>query len=458
MRWNYVPSPHSIYQDVAKLAPGHRLSVRSGAEPCIVRWWDVRAVTRAAAAARPELSDDEAVDLLEKRLGEAVRCRMISDVPLGAFLSGGIDSSAVAALMQANSSRPVRTFTIGFDEQGYNEAQFAREVSSHLGTDHTELIVRPQDALDAIPKLPEIYDEPFADSSQIPTFLVSQMTRRDVTVALSGDGGDELFAGYTRYDWADMVWRRFGGMALPLRQGLASLIRTVPSPIWRLANAMLAPPHRQDLVRERAFKLAAFISERNADAVYRLQHSHWQQPDRAVPGGFEPRGITWDEGLAGEFPDFVERMQIMDTLSYLPDDILTKVDRASMAVSLETRVPLLDHRVVELAWTLGPRHKRRRGQNKWILRQLLRRHLPAGFFDRPKKGFSVPIAAWLRGALRDWAEDLLSLRNLQDGEILNGPLVRQTWEAFLRGEEPAQEAIWGVLMFCAWRGRQGLLS
>lgn len=450
MRWNYVPAPQSIYRGIYKLPPGMLMRVRRGGEPTLQRWWDVRQIAGDAKANRCEVSDEEAVDLLDAHLGDAVEQRMISDVPLGAFLSGGIDSSTVVALMQARSDTPVRTFTIGFNEPGYNEAEYAREVAEHLGTEHTELYVSPDAARDVIPRLPQIYDEPFADSSQLPTFLVSEMTRRHVTVALSGDGGDELFAGYTRYKWADLVWRYTGSIPWPLRRIGGRTLEAVPAAVWNLGACVFPASRRPNRFAERARKLGGFLAERDADAIYRRQHTHWNAPESVVVQGREPRGLPWDAGLQDEFPDFVERMQLFDTSMYLPDDILTKVDRASMAVSLEVRVPMLDHRVVECAWSLPKNLKCRGGESKWLLRQVLSRYVPARLYARPKKGFSVPVARWLRGPLRDWAEELLAEDRLRrDGYLAPSP-IRRAWKGFLSGRLAVQESLWGVLMFQAW--------
>ena len=454
MRWNYVPTPHSIYRDVYKLPPGTLVRLRHGEEAKIQRWWDVREVARTAKANPLQVRDDEAVDLLEACLGDAVERRMVADVPLGAFLSGGIDSSTVVALMQSRRERPVRTFTIGFDEPGYDEAVHAKAIADHLGTEHTELYVEPEVARDVIPRLPHMYDEPFADSSQLPTFLVSEMTRQHVTVALSGDGGDELFAGYTRYHWAQLVWRYTGRIPQSLRWIGGRAIETVPAALWNSAARTIPAGWRPDRIAARALKLGEFLVEPDADAIYRRQHTHWNPPESAVVEGQEPRGLPWDASLQAEFPDFVERMQLLDTATYLPDDILTKVDRASMAVGLEVRVPMLDHRVVELAWSLSDDLKRRNGESKWLLRQVLSRHVPERIFARPKKGFSVPIARWLRGPLREWAEGLLSEDRLQQDGFLAITPIRRAWSEFLSGRREEQEPIWGVLMFQAWLDEQ----
>ncbi|MBH63956.1 MAG: asparagine synthase (glutamine-hydrolyzing) [Alphaproteobacteria bacterium] len=450
MRWNYVPAPHTIYRGIQKLLPGTLVRLHHSRGPVIEHWWDLREIVCKAQANPLQASDTEAADLLETQLGDAVEQRMVSDVPLGAFLSGGIDSSTIVALMQSRRSLPVKTFTIGFEEPGYDEAIHARCVAEHLGTDHTELYVDPEAARDVIPKLPQIYDEPFADSSQLPTYLVSEMTRQHVTVALSGDGGDELFAGYTRYRWADLVWRHAAGIPWPLRRLGGRALGAVPAVVWEIVSRMLPVPRRPDRVAERARKLGEFLSEPDADAIYRRQHAHWSSPNSIVLEAQEPRGLAWDESLRKQLPDFVERMQFIDAMTYLPDDILTKVDRASMAVGLEVRVPVLDHRVVELAWSLRADQRCRHGESKWLLRKVLSRHVPEQMFARPKKGFSVPIDRWLRGPLRDWAEALLAEDRLHsDGYFAVSP-VRHAWSDFISGRLAFQEPIWGLLMFQAW--------
>ncbi len=447
LRFCYVPAPRSIWRGVQKLQPGRILSWSPGAEPTLTTYWDLRRLAQGGHAA---MTADEAVDQLDVLLRDAVGRHMVSDVPLGAFLSGGIDSSAVVALMQAQSSRPVRTFSIGFAEAAYDESPHARAVARHLGTDHTELIVEPRHALEVIPGLARHYDEPFGDSSQIPTLLVSELARRHVTVALSGDGGDELFAGYTRYT----VARRFGGAlaATPvwLRRLAARAVTAVPSRGWdalfEFVPGRLRPSHPGD----RLHKLAEVLAVASSDAFYGRLVSHWHQPDRVVVGGHQPVTLVDDPALVGEVPDFVERMQVRDMLTYLPDDILVKVDRASMAVALEARVPLLDHRVVEFALAqpraLGIRH----GQGKWALRQVLHRYVPAALVERPKMGFGVPIDAWLRGPLRDWAEALLDERRLRHEGYFDPAPIRTLWSRHLAGTVNGQYALWDVLMFQQW--------
>ncbi len=453
LRFSYIPAPHSIFQGVRKLEPGRILTVRPGREPEETVYWDAEAAARDGLANPLALSDAEATDALEALLSDAVGRQMMADVPLGAFLSGGVDSSAVVALMARRSDRPVRTFTIGFSEGGYNEADAARAVARHLGTDHTELVVEPRHALDTIPNLPDWYDEPFADSSQIPTVLVSQLTRQSVTVALSGDGGDELFAGYNRYLWGDAVWRRMAPLPGAMRRTAAGMIQAVRPAGWDALFGLLPEGRRPRQPGDKLHKLAGVLAAPDADALYRRLVSHWDDPDAVVRGGHEPKGRVWDAGLADRVPGFVERMQLLDSVTYLPDDILAKVDRASMGVGLEARVPLLDHRVVDFAWRVPLAQKIRGGQGKWLLRQMLYRHVPKGLIERPKSGFAVPIDAWLRGPLRDWAEDLLSESALRADGLFDPATIRACWAEHLLGTRNNQHKLWSVLMVQAWTRR-----
>ncbi|WP_448203398.1 asparagine synthase (glutamine-hydrolyzing) [Azospirillum sp. sgz302134] len=452
MRFSYVPAPHSVYKGVSKLEPGTLLTVRPGREPERTVYWDAGTAARAGIDDRLSLSDADATDALESLLKDAVGRQMMADVPLGAFLSGGIDSSTVVALMQAQSDRPVRTFTIGFGEGDYDEAAHARAVATHLGTEHTDLRVDAGHALDSIPRLADWYDEPFADSSQIPTLLVSEMTRRSVTVALSGDGGDELFAGYNRYFWGPAVWRRMASVPAGLRRGAAGLIRAVRPQSWDALAALVPASRRPRQPGDKLHKLAGVLGAGDPDALYRRLVSQWDEPETLVRHGREPRGLLWSEGSAA-ISDFVERMQYLDTVTYLPDDILAKVDRASMGVSLEARVPLLDHRVVEFAWRVPLSQKIRDGKGKWLLRQVLYRHVPRDLVERPKSGFAVPIDSWLRGPLRDWAEDLLDESRLRADGFFDPAPIRARWAEHLEGTRNNQHQLWSVLMFQAWNQR-----
>jgi asparagine synthase (glutamine-hydrolysing) len=461
LRFGYVPAPRSIYRGVAKLEPGSILTVQTdalarGATPTIRRFWDLRAVAARGLSDRLALDDAAAADALDSLLRDAVRRRMIADVPLGAFLSGGIDSSTVVALMQAQSSRPVRTFSIGFREAGYDEAPAARAVARHLGTDHDELYVGPAEALATIPHLPHWFDEPFADSSQIPTHLVSAMARRHVTVALSGDGGDELFAGYNRHLAAYRLTHA-AAVPAPLRRAAAGLLAAVPPARWDRAAAALLPSQiRPPQFGDKLHKLAALlVASDDAARAYRRLVTLWTDHG-LVPGAGSAATALDDPALSAAVGSGgpVERFQLFDMATYLPDDILTKVDRASMAVALEARVPLLDHRVVEFAWRLPPSMRIRDGRSKWLLRRVLARYVPSSLTDRPKSGFALPIDGWLRGPLRDWAEDLLDPARLRREGYVAAEPVRAAWTAHLSGHANHQHRLWAVLMFQAWLERE----
>lgn len=455
LRHKAVPAPHSIYQGISKLMPGCWLSVSLRArQPQVHCYWSASAQIRQGIAQPFGGSAAEAVTALDALLRDAVGMQMLSDVPLGAFLSGGIDSSLVVAQMQAQSARPVKTFTIGFDQSGYNEAEQAKAVARHLGTDHTELYVSANDALALIPKLPVIYSEPFADSSQIPTWFVANLARQQVTVALSGDAGDELFAGYNRYPIAARLWGRLSRLPLPLRHTAARLITLLSPEAWNRMGGALPGSISPRLLGEKLHKGASVLGSVSAEELYYGLVSHWRDPASIVIGGEEPATL-----LKGNVPDLgglsdAERMMALDLLSYLPDDILAKVDRAAMANSLETRVPLLDHRLIDFAWSLPLDYKMRDGQTKWPLRQVLKRYVPDELVNRPKMGFGVPLAAWLRGPLRDWAETLLAEPRLrQDGYFQPAP-IRERWTAHLSGRRNWAYQLWDVLMFNAWLDSQ----
>ncbi|MGA9007830.1 MAG: asparagine synthase (glutamine-hydrolyzing) [Xanthobacteraceae bacterium] len=452
MRRNYIPAPRTIYEGVYKLEPGTVLTQPWRSEPNISRFWDARSVARDGSHNPVEGSDAELTEQLESLLKDAVSRRMIADVPLGAFLSGGVDSSTVVALMQAAKSGTVKSFSIGFDIEGYNEAPHAAAVARHLQTDHTELTVTSKEALDVIPRLADFYDEPFADSSQIPTYLVSAMTRKYVTVALSGDGGDELFAGYNRYQLTQRFWRSLSLMPRVVRKGAAAALSAVRPDRWTQILSALPSRLRPPQAGDKVHKAAAVLRLDSADAVYRRLVSHWE-PSEIMPQVAEPRSILDDATVAKDFPDLLKRMQFLDLVTYLPDDILTKVDRASMAVALEARVPLIDHRVVEFAWRLPENVKVRNGASKWLLRQVLYRHVPPELIERPKMGFGIPLGEWLRGPLRDWAETLLNEQRLRQAGLLDAGMVRRYWADHLDGRRNWQYLIWDVLMLEAWRER-----
>jgi asparagine synthase (glutamine-hydrolysing) len=454
MRHNYIPAPYTIWQGVSKLTPGHLLEVPIGSvnhPPMSRAWWSVDDLTGQPAC---ELSDAEATEGLDALLRQVVAGQMVADVPLGAFLSGGIDSSTVVALMQAQSAQKVRTFTIGFTEPEYDESQHAEAVARHLGTEHTTLKVTPTEALAVIPELPQIWDEPFADSSQIPTLLLSRLTRQRVTVSLSGDGGDELFAGYNRHFLFGKIQRFQSLIPRPIRLAVAACISALPPAVWDglAAPLRLFRPSALRNAGDKAHKLAGILSARTVDQLYRDLVSHWPAPSQLVIGGTElPTMLT--NGRAERVSEMLARIQYLDQLSYLPDDILVKVDRAGMAASLETRIPFLDHRVVAFAWTLPPRFRVRNGQGKWILRQVLDRYVPRALIDRPKMGFGIPIGDWLRGGLRDWAESLLAEDRLRREGFFNPAPIREKWAEHLSGRRHWQYHLWDVLMFQAWLER-----
>jgi len=445
LRHAYIAQPRTIYREAEKLAPGHILTLREGSTPSPKCFWDLRGIAIAGQRRNDPAPDaQEATDRLDGLLRDSVKLRMIADVPLGAFLSGGIDSSTVVALMQAQSTRPVKTFSIGFHEGGYDEAHCAKQVAAHLGTDHTEFYVEPRHALDVIPHLADWFDEPFADPSQIPTYLVSELTRKHVTVALSGDGGDELFAGYNRYVWAERLARAVNLVPRPLRGASAT---------WNRLFAFVPASWRPALPGDKLHKITTLLDNPQPDAIYRRLVSQWERPDEIAAAGQEPRGPLWDPSIARDFPDLVPRMQFLDMITYLPDDILTKVDRATMAVGLEGRVPLLDHRVVAYSWSLPLEFKLRGGRSKWLLRQVLDRYVPRPLIDRPKMGFGVPIDAWLRGPLREWAESLLTPARLASDGFVRVEPVRRAWQEHLEGSRNWQYPLWTVLMLQAWRAR-----
>lgn len=442
LQHSYVPTPHTIHSNFRKLPAGSALTISaskkltSNADLSSVNvWWDAKSVAQQSLSNPVSDSHDAMVERLDELLTDAVRLRMLSDVPLGAFLSGGIDSSLVCALMQKQSDRPVLTFTIGFEEAGYNEADHAKRIAQHLGTDHTEYYVTPDEARDVIPRLPEMYDEPFADSSQIPTFLVSQLARQHVTVALSGDGGDELFGGYNRYFHIRDRWLQVS--RIPCRKLISKLL-SVPGNL--LAGRW----------RDRFLYRANLLGMNSAGALYQNANLHWPPGDNLVQNSTDAGSTYWNQDAWLHAGNPIEEWMWLDAATYLPDDILTKVDRASMAVSLEVRVPVIDHRVFELAWSLPFDSKVSSNNGKLILQDVLSRYVPREMFERPKMGFGVPIDAWLRGPLSDWAESLLTERRLRDQGLLNPEPIRRKWQEHLSGKTDWHYHLWDVLMLQAW--------
>jgi asparagine synthase (glutamine-hydrolysing) len=423
-------------------------------EPDISTYWSAEKVAESGMADTFTGSLDEAIEQLDGILREAVKIRMVADVPIGAFLSGGYDSSTVVAMMQAQSTRPVKTFTIGYSESGYNEAEDAKAVAKHLGTEHTELYVTPRDAMDVIPKLPTLYDEPFSDSSQIPTFLISQLARHYVTVALSGDGGDELFGGYNRHFWVLNIWKKIGRI-YPLLRDLASRGLQTISPLkWDLIfyklNDLLPLKRKFSRMGDKIYKFSEILPLKTPEMMYQVLCSHWKKPEDIVVSGRELLTNITNSAELAYFLDFTHRIMYLDLITYLPDDILTKLDRASMGVSLEARVPILDHRVVEFAWKLPLDMKIRNGKGKWILRQVLNKYVPEKLVERPKMGFGIPIDAWLRGPLRDWAEAFLEESRLRQEGYFNPQPIRQKWAEHLSGKRNWTYHLWDVLMFQGW--------
>jgi asparagine synthase (glutamine-hydrolysing) len=457
MRHSYIPAPYSIYKRICKLLPAHFLSLPLGKGlrelPRPRPYWSVRGVVESAVDHPFAGNESEAIARLDTLLREAVALRMEADVPLGAFLSGGVDSSTIVALMQAQSMRPVKTFTIGFHEAGYNEAKNAKMVAHHIGTEHTELYVTSEEAMAVIPRLPELYDEPFADSSQIPTFLVSQMTRGHVTVALSGDAGDELFGGYNRYSWGREIWQMIGWMPKSARSAMASGFTSISPKGWdRIFGALrqvLPPRMHTSLPGDKIHKLAGIMPCSTPEEMYRRLVTHWA-PESVMSGASEPPTALTDHSQWADISGFTQRMMFLDLVSFLPDDILAKVDRASMGVSLEARVPMLDHRVVEFAWRLPLSMKIRDQHDKWILRQVLYKYVPKTLIERPKMGFGVPIDTWLRGPLRDWSENLLDEARLKGEGFFDPEPIRVRWREHLSGRRNWAHHLWVVLMFQAW--------
>lgn len=453
MRYSCVPAPRSIYKNCWSVPAGNRLKIAladfnpgSDLSAQMESYWSHLDVMQQAHGRQTQKTDIEMIGEFEALLEACVEERMISDVPLGAFLSGGIDSSTIVALMQKKSRMPVKTYSIGFKEAGFDEAQYARKIAAHLGTDHHELYVDGGDALAVIPHLSSMYDEPFADISAIPTYLVCKFARQDVTVALSGDGGDEMLGGYNRHVLGPKIWNKMNKTPAFARGALAGLIRKVPTGSW---DKIIK---NQPQAGTRMHKIADILGQSSERDVYMALLSNWSHPEALVKGAREPKIPLSDPALQ---PDahlsFSEKMMYWDALSYLPDDILVKVDRASMAVSLEARAPLLDRKIYEHVWRLPERAKIRDGKGKWLLREVLARHVPREYFERPKQGFAMPVGTWLRGELKDWAEVLLDEKALAADDILDAALVRKIWNEHKSGSGNHAERLWSVLMFQSWK-------
>ena len=448
LRFNCLPGGRSIYAGIAKLPPGHMIEIAADGDPAPTRWWDLGEVARTAAARNWAPDPREAEDRLDDLLRRAVGARMVADVPLGAFLSGGIDSSTVVSQMQAQSTAKIKTYTIGYSERAFDESAHAAKVAAHLGTDHHELILAPDDALEIIPTLAEHYDEPFADASQIPSLIISRFARQSVTVALSGDGGDELFGGYNRHVWAERFWRRARHFPGGLRKLIAAGLRRTPRGLWDGIERLPGTPR---LVANKAAKVADMLAAGDPSAVYMALTTAWNPADLMEEGG---DGLIDFPVAPGEMamPRLAEHMQLVDALTYLPNDILTKLDRASMSVSLEARVPLLDHRLAAFAFALPRELKFSGGTGKILLRRVLARTVPPKLTERPKMGFALPLDRWLRGPLRDWAEDLLDGPALAASGLAPAP-IHALWQAHLKGPVSHESRLWVILMYRLWHQR-----
>jgi len=456
LRYQYVPEPRSIYKNTYKLEPGHLLSIKAQFPTTLAPtpYWSMRDVVSTAQSNPFTGGEGQAADHLEGLLRDVVRNQMLSDVPLGALLSGGIDSSLITALMQAESDRPVKSFTIGFSDKDYDESADAKRVAQHLGTDHTELFVTPDHILNLIPRLPELYDEPFADASQLPTYLVAELTRKHVTVCLTGDGGDETFAGYNRHFWAPSVWDKIKDVPTALRSIAADGARLVPpsgyDSLFRLAGELVPHAGRVRLAGNKAHKLADILSAESREELYKRLASTWLEPTSLLCKGAEPRTVLDNRETWPHLTDYTRWMQYMDSVSYLPGDILHKVDRATMGVALESRAPFLDHRVIEFAWRLPLPMLLKGKEGKRILRSILYKHVPKNLVERPKMGFGIPIDDWLRGPLRTWAHDLLSPEHLRKQGLFNPDEVTRQLTDHMSGKRDNQYRIWNLLMFQTW--------
>lgn len=457
MRHGYIPAPYSIYQDIKKLPAGKILTLSTcnrNQEITIDSYWSATEVAIKGVNSPFTGSAYEAVTALEDLLLDVVQQQMLSDVPLGAFLSGGVDSSTIVALMQQQTRERIKTFSIGFNEDKYNEAHYAKSVAQHLGTDHTELYLTAKDSLDIIPKLSALYDEPFSDNSQIPTFLVSRLARKDVTVSLSGDAGDELFAGYNNYFMVQKFWHKMSKFPLPLRKMASKLITLLSPNTYNIAIRMLQRVSSKTGVTynigDKIHKGANLLSSNSLDDLYQNMVTTWHDSDNVVLNPKELESFFKQVIPKLSALNDIEQMMLLDLLLYLPDNILCKVDRAAMGTSLETRIPFLDHRVIEFAWRLPMEYKLREGQTKWILRQVLYKYVPRELIDRPKKGFSLPIDSWLRGPLQDWAESLLDDSRIKQDGYFNPVPIQQKWQEHLSGQRNWKNQLWSVLIFNQW--------
>ncbi|MDC0940521.1 asparagine synthase (glutamine-hydrolyzing) [Candidatus Pelagibacter sp.] len=455
LRHSCIPAPYSIYKNIYKLLPGNYLTIKDidlkkGLIPVSRNYWSLKEIAVNGNVNPIKLSEKEVQNGLEYNLKNSIKKQILSDVPIGAFLSGGIDSSIVVALMQSQSNYPIKTFTIGFEDDNYSEAKYAKKISKHIGTDHTELYISPKKALDIIPKLPLIYDEPFSDSSQIPTFLVSELAKKQVKVALSGDGGDELFCGYNRHLIINKFENIINYMPLDLRKIISFLLKTISPKNWTKISKILPGLNRHVNLGDKIYKVANIISANSSHEIYQRLCSHWQNPSEIVKNSEEPKTLLSEFKNNLKELNSQQQMMVMDFLTYLPDDILVKIDRAAMSTSLETRAPFLDHKLIEYVWKIPHHLKFRNNKGKWILRKILNKYIPKDLTERPKMGFAIPIDYWLRGELKDWAESLLNEKNLEQQGYFNSKLIRKKWTEHLSGKKNWQSDLWDILMFQAW--------
>ncbi|MEP3475811.1 MAG: asparagine synthase (glutamine-hydrolyzing) [Hyphomicrobiales bacterium] len=461
IKYSYIQAPYSIYEGIHKLEPGTFLCLEvdnklksKNRDVKAEIYWSLEETSKCALNHIQSLDETKAIKQLDELLSNVIEEQMISDVPLGSFLSGGIDSSTITAIMQAQSERPVETFTIGFNEQDYDEAKCAKAISNHLGTRHEEFYVSPQEALDVIPLLPSLYDEPFADISQIPTYLLSKLTKQRVTVALSGDGGDEIFGGYNRYIGVEKIWNLIKNLPSPFRKTIKKSFFSLASEKSnnKLTEMMEFLPDRfqLSLASDKINKVMNSIDAKNKEDIFLRVLKSTEETENLVLKGREPKIILDEKDTWPEFEDFEHQMMYLDAMTYLPNDILVKVDRAAMGVSLETRVPFLDPRVTEFAWGLPLNMKIRDGKGKWILNQLLSKYIPAELLNRPKMGFSVPLEEWLRGPLKVWAEEMLSEKRLNSEGFFNTDEIRKKWLEHRSGKRDWSKLLWNILMFQAW--------
>ena len=468
MRYAYIPAPHSIYKGIYKLPPACYLSIPahnpnlrndfsafpdgSTEQNRPRKYWDLCSVANSGIANRDSESTKDYVDTFQNLLSKSVKSQMVADVPIGAFLSGGIDSSLIVALMQSHATQPIKTFTIGFDVNGFDEAPFARAVADHIGTEHIELYVSGNDTIDVVPSLADVYDEPHADPSDVPSILVSRLARQDVTVCVSGDGGDELFCGYNRYLHSDRIWRSISKYPAWLRKLAAQTITSVAPSTWDTVSRIV--PRSPPRAGYKLHKLADSLHSKDVQDVYRRLISAWQEPSELVLSSSEPDSFFASENTLNGDMHFTDQMAYWDQVAYLPDDNLAKMDRASMSVGLESRAPLLDRDIVEFSWNLPFEMKISSGQSKRLMRDLLYRYVPRKLIERPKMGFSIPIGEWLRGPMMEWCEDTIHYDTLSHQGLLDPSLVHQLWREHKSGRVEGQNALWAVLMFQSWLARR----